>query len=69
MEVKQPLDVEVVRVQAQFTEMVIWLGRGWQPAPPGRTCPECDGVVWLKVEKRWEFHRCVYCGWGQDYQV
>lgn len=63
------MDVQVIRVQAQFTEMMTWLGRGWVPAPPGRKCPECDGPVWLKVERRFELHRCVYCGWAQDYQV
>lgn len=65
----QPLDMQVLHVRAQFTEMMTWLQRGWTPAPPGRTCPECAGPVWLKEERRCEMHRCVYCSWGQDYQV
>lgn len=66
-------DVDVMmtrRVQAQFSEMLAWLGRGWEPAPPGRRCPECGGPVWLKEIDRWtERHSCTYCHWGQDYRV
>lgn len=59
-------------VRAQFQEMLDWVGRGWRPAPPGRVCPECGGVVWLKEEqgrRHWEAHRCVTCNWCQDYQT
>ncbi len=65
----QRLELDALHVRAQFGEMMTWLGRGWTPAPAGRKCPECEGVVWLKVEGRCERHRCVYCPWGQDYQV
>lgn len=61
--------VQTVVVRAQFTEMLAWLGRGWQPAPAGRRCPECGGPVWLKAYRRpaRESHRCVYCPWSQEY--
>jgi hypothetical protein len=60
-----------VIANAQFQEMLNWRGRGWQPAPIGRSCPECGGAVWTKVWRpnRIESHRCTRCHWSQDYQL
>lgn len=57
------------RTRAQFGEMLAWSQRGWAPAPRGRVCPECRGVVWLKVLGRTERHCCTSCGWSKEYQV
>ncbi len=55
---------------AQFGEMLTWLQRGWQPAPPGYRCPECGGPIWLKKTNRFtETHQCVFCLWGRDFRV
>lgn len=57
-------------VRAQFQEMLNWMGLGWRPAPVGRICPECGGVVWLKTWNRHrESHRCASCDWSQDYNI
>lgn len=64
--------VPTVVIRAQFQEMLNWRARGWHPAPAGRCCPKCGGAVWLKEEqghRRWEYHRCVTCDWGQDYRT
>ena len=64
------VETETIVVQAQFTEMMRWLRRGWRPAPVGRTCPECGQAVWLKVWPRgWEVHQCSACAWRQEYRT
>lgn len=63
--------VEVRRTQAQFSEMLNWMARGWYKLPPGRTCPDCGGVLWGKDEQggRVERQRCSGCDWMQEYKV
>lgn len=60
-----------LQVKAQFQEMLDWLGRGWKPAPAGRSCPDCRGPVWVKLFQRGkvERHSCVYCDWSREYVV
>lgn len=62
---------DVRRTQAQFSEMMRWMGLGWFKLPPGRTCPDCGGVVWGKVEQngRLERHCCTACNWMQEYVI
>jgi len=57
--------------RAQFSEMVVWMNRGWRKAAAGRKCPECGGVIWFKVEQngRLERHRCASCAWSKEYLV
>lgn len=48
------------------------LADGFQRAPKGRQCPECQqcGHVWLKIlNPNRERHICTGCGWRKDYHT